>query len=161
MTICGITCSLPRFFPQPCPRYHRFAVTHPGNFTFDTCASMFSVVLQLYKRTDNLSESEPRMTLDYDGFHSNQTFDVPLHANDKEWTRVRTGLKRVHADHYPSTFVDWLNAPSRTAGYPSNWPVPTHDDAISPAANGCPTSIGANRTLQIDEVGEYFLETCQ
>ena len=24
----------PGHYPQPCPRYHRFKVTHPGNFTF-------------------------------------------------------------------------------------------------------------------------------
>ena len=50
----------PGFYPHACTRYHRFTVTHPGNFTFDTCASMFALGLQLYKRTDNVSESEPR-----------------------------------------------------------------------------------------------------
>ena len=50
----------PGHFIYPCTRYHRFTVTHPGNFTFDMCASMNAVGFQLYKRTDNLSESEPR-----------------------------------------------------------------------------------------------------
>ena len=50
----------PGFFPMTCTRYHRFTVTHPGNFTFDTCSSMLAMGFQLYKRTDNLSESEPR-----------------------------------------------------------------------------------------------------
>ena len=99
------------------------------------------------------------MTLAYDGFHSNQNFTVPLHDNDLEYTRVRTGLKRVHSDHFPAAFVDWNTVPSRLSGYPSDWPVPTHDDAIAPSVNGCPTSMGAHRTLQINEVGEYFLET--
>ena len=99
------------------------------------------------------------MTLAYDGFHSNQNFTVPLHDNDLEYTRVTTGLKRVHSDHFPAAFVDWNTVPSRLSGYPSDWPVPTHDDAPSPVINGCPTSMGAHRTLQIDDVGEYFLET--
>ena len=50
----------PGYFPIPCTRYHRFTVTHPGNFTFDTCASMNAMGIVLYKRTDNVSESEPR-----------------------------------------------------------------------------------------------------
>ena len=99
------------------------------------------------------------MTLAYDGFHSNQNFTVPLHDNDLEYTRITTGLKRVHADRMPAGFIDYMTVPSRLSGYPSNWPVPTYDDAIAPSVNGCPTSMGAHRTLQIDEVGEYFLET--
>ena len=77
----------------------------------------------------------------------------------KEYTRVRTGLKRVQKDICEPSFIDWLAAPSRLAGYPASFPVPTYDDAIAAATNGCPLSTGAHRTFQIDQVGEYFLET--
>ena len=33
----------PGFYPQRCPRYHRFSVTKPGNVTIDSCASMMNV----------------------------------------------------------------------------------------------------------------------
>ena len=52
----------PGFYPSKCPRYHRFKVTSPGNFSFDACASTSYMGLGLFKRTDNLTESEPRMT---------------------------------------------------------------------------------------------------
>ena len=44
-----------------------------------------SVSISLYKRTDNLSESEPRMTRDWDGFKSGQPYEVPLHDNNVQY----------------------------------------------------------------------------
>ena len=52
---------VPGFYPQNCPRYHRFTVKAPGNITFDSCASMMAVGIALYRRTANITESEPRM----------------------------------------------------------------------------------------------------
>ena len=49
----------PGYYAYKCPRYHRFTVTKPGNFTFDTCASAMNVAISIYKRTNNLTASEP------------------------------------------------------------------------------------------------------
>lgn len=57
----------PGYYPWKCPRYHRFSVTRRGNFTFDTCASVMPMALNLYKKA-NQSASEPRMTSARDGF---------------------------------------------------------------------------------------------
>ena len=56
------------------------------------------VGINMYKRTDNLSESAPRMTSDWDGFKRNQWFEVPLHENDQQYGTLRTGLINIQPD---------------------------------------------------------------
>lgn len=83
-----------------CPRYHRFKLTSPGNVTFDSCASMMTIGIRLFKRTDNLSKSDARMTSDWKGFKSGLMFDVPLHDSNRQYRTVRTGLYEVQQDLY-------------------------------------------------------------
>ena len=49
-------------------RYHRFRVTEPGNFTFDTCASIMDVGISIYRALGleeaNLTKSERMIRLD-------------------------------------------------------------------------------------------------
>ena len=142
------------YYPQRCPRYHRFEVKHAGLFTFDTCASMMNVGINIYKRTDDLTESEPRMTKNWT-IMGGQHFEVPLHANDEEYTKVTTGLVRVQPARMGKGFVDWLNG-FRDKAFP---PVVYPEHATMWAANGCPYSFGAHRTYNISQLGEYFLET--
>ena len=73
-------------YPQKCPRYHRFRVTKPGNFTLETCGSTASIGFNLYKQTgDNLTQSESRVMPLSEGGNtkSGQLFEVPLHDNNR------------------------------------------------------------------------------
>ena len=143
-------------YPWKCPRYHRFRVTHKGNFTFDTCSSMMPVGLSLYSRTANLSKSEPRMTSAWDGFKRDQLYQVPLYDDsDQQYGTVSTGLVKVQPDILNQGLVDWIN----------NFPLNTHGDPLRHpqqagynSINGCLMSQGAHRTYFLDE-GDYFLET--
>lgn len=56
---------IPGHFANRCPRYHRFRVTRPGNVTFDTCASMMTVGVEVFKRTNDSNASEPRIAADW------------------------------------------------------------------------------------------------
>ena len=49
----------------------------------------------MYRRTDNLSESEPRMASDWSGFQGGQNFSVPLHDNDQQCRSITTGLVKI------------------------------------------------------------------
>ena len=118
------------YHPERCPRYHRFKVISPGNFTFDTCSSSMFVGIQIYKRTDNLSQSEPRMTSDWDGFKHNQLFEVPLHDNDKQYATVSTGLIRVTSDVCGADLVEWMNS-----FHDKNDRI--HEEMHCPSMNGC------------------------
>ena len=142
------------YYPERCPRYHRFAVTRPGNFTFDTCSSMMATGIGLYKRT-NASGSAPRMTSDWDGFKSGQLFEVPLHENDLQYRTVTTGLVKVESDSVCPSVIDdaviIINDPDLPRFY-----LPDH--ANMNTVNGCPLSMSAHRTYHL-LAGEYFLET--
>ena len=84
-------------------------------FNQDTCASKMFTAANLYKRTDNLSKSAPRMTSDWEaGFRGGQPFDVPLHDNDKEYRTVTTGLVKVQPDRANKGLVDWINTNNDT-----------------------------------------------
>lgn len=67
----------------------------------DTCGSTAYMGLNIYKQTNNLSESEQRMTSGWDGFKDGQTFVVPLHDGNN----VTTGLVRVRS-HLASAVLD-------------------------------------------------------
>jgi serine/threonine protein kinase len=144
----------PGFYPISCPRFHRFKVIQPGNFTFDTCASMMDVGLSLYKRTDNLSESEPRMNITTGVFEEGKMFEVPLHDNNQQYCTVSTGLIRIQPDLYHSNFVDWMNEQSR---FDPHYPPMNLDSRDAYTKNGCPLSANTHRTYFIGEVGDYFL----
>ena len=63
----------------------------------DTCASESGMALRLYKRTDDLTESETRRTSD-GTFKDGQSFDVPLHDNNQPYRTISTGLIRIQTD---------------------------------------------------------------
>ena len=70
---------------------------------------MVDMGINLFKRTANLSESEPRMTSAWDGFKGGQLFDVPLHDKDREYRTVSTGLVRVRpAGIFGKGLTDWV-----------------------------------------------------
>ena len=121
---------------------------------------MMTTALSLYKRTDNLSESAPRIADGGNntwGFKGGVSYDVPLHDNNnQQWRTVATGLVPIKRDMNPPGFIAWLNAGGR---YRPAYPRLTYPDhAGTGASNGCPTSEGALRTYFI-EPGEYFLST--
>ena len=118
---------------------------------------MMAVGIALYKRTDNLTESEPRMTSTMKGFKAGQLFEVPLHNNDRQYATVLTGLIKVQPDRLGKPLVEWANGGGR---YIPDLPAVTYPDHAQWAAvNGCPLSQSVHRTYFIGSVGEYFLET--
>ena len=68
-----------------------------------------SIGINIYKQTDNLNESEPRMTSNWTGFKGGQIFEVPLHANNKQYRTISTGLVRIQPDQMGEGFVDHVN----------------------------------------------------
>ena len=121
---------------------------------------MMPTGLALYKRTANLSESEPRMTSAWDGFKRDQLFQVPLYDDsDQQYGTVSTGLVKVQPDILSQESVDWINSFARDSNEPGSFPplrYPHHTDYNT--INGCLLSQGAHRTYYLG-VGDYFLET--
>lgn len=78
---------------------------------------MMDVGINLFKQTDNLTESEPRMTSDWDGFKRNQSFEVPLHDNDQQYRTISTGLVQIQPDRFGQGFIDFIT-PSYVEGFP-------------------------------------------
>ena len=119
---------------------------------------MMETAVALYKRTGtaNLSQSEPRMTSEWDGFKGGQLFEVPLHDNNLQYDTVSTGLVKVQTDRFPEAFVNWTNS---FTNEDRNLPNFTYPGNSVPGGHGCPLSLGANRTYYLGEVGDYFLET--
>lgn len=150
------------FFSSRCPRYYRFKVTQPGNFTFDTCASMMEVGIGLLRQTVDLAHSAPRMNISTGRFEEGGAmFEVPLHDNNVQYRTISTGLVDVQTGTISPTMVDWLNAPSRAD---PNFPKLAHNNSMSKTmfhANGCPMSQSVHRTFYISDVGDYILETQQ
>ena len=118
----------------------------------DTCASTTGLGIQIYKRTNNLSESEPRLTNFSKGYMRGQNFSVPLHDNNRPYRTVATGLIKVQPDRCGPGIVKFLN----DGADPSLPKLPAN--VSCQAANGCMLSASANRTYYIG-VGDYFLET--
>ena len=121
-----------------------------------------ATAVQLYKRTNNLSESNPRMTsssqspntVQYDStsFKGGQNFSVPLHDNNKLYRYIETGLIKIQSDHCSEGVYHWVKDNSDKDLPPVKPGFDLH------GVNGCALSQGANRTYHL-EVGEYFLET--
>ena len=84
----------------------------------DTCASGSGQALRLYKRTDDLTESETRRTSD-GTFKDGQSFDVPLHANNQPYRTISTGLVRIQTD---TVGVGLANAMNRLGRYRPAFP---------------------------------------
>ena len=137
--------------------------------TQDSCASMMLMGFAIYKRTDNVSESEPHMTPDYwaspnftkhdprNSFKRGHLYEVPLHNNDREYATVSTGLVKIQQDRLNEGFANFYHDQNWDDDSlpPMSWP----DHINTVAVNGCPLSISAHRTYFIGEVGEYFLQT--
>ena len=70
---------------------------------------MMAVRISIFKQTDNLTESEPRMTSDWKGFQGGQLFEVPLHDNNQQYRNISTGLVRIQPDQAGEGFVNVLN----------------------------------------------------
>ena len=102
-------------------------------FAQDTCASEMTVGVALFKRTDNLSESEPRMAPDWSGFRGGQNFSVPLHDKDRQYRNVTTGLVKVQPDNLGRGFVSFMKSISDP-----NLPNVSYPDHASwEGFNGC------------------------
>ena len=84
----------------------------------DTCASASGQALRLYKRTDNLTESETRRTSD-GTFKDGQSFDVPLHDNNQPYRTISTGLIRIQTDVLG---IGFANAMGRLGRYQPAFP---------------------------------------
>lgn len=95
-------------------------------------------MLALYKRTDNLNESEPRMAPDRKSFRRGQNFSVPLHNKDQQYRTVTTGLVKVQPDNVGPGLAAYYKALS-DPDLP-NVSYPDHSDW--PGYNGCPLRRG-------------------
>jgi len=113
---------------------------------------MMSVGLHLFKRTDNRSKSEERMTDDW-SFKGGQMFEVPLHDNDKEYRTFTTGLVREQPDSFGEGIFKWMEQ-----WYDPNFPAMPFPNREGLTNNGCSLSMSAKRTYYL-ETGEYVLET--
>ena len=83
---------------------------------------MMDVGINIFKQTDNLAESEPRMTSDWKGFQGGQLFEVPLHDNNQQYRNISTGLVRVQEDRMSQGFVNWTKPFIDTAFPPMSYP---------------------------------------
>ena len=126
----------------------------------DACASSMTTGLNIYKRTDNLSESQPRMTSDWPRTWDQWQrlpFEVPLHDNDKQYGTFTTGLIKVQGDIVNERHTDWLIRLSSP-----DFPEYLYADPASHTSgsvNGCSLSLSANRSYYIGEIGDYVLQT--
>jgi len=83
---------------------------------------MMQVGINLFKQTDNLTESEPRMTSDWKGFQGGQLFEVPLHDANKHYKTVTTGLIRVQPEPSAKGAVAFIQTVSDPALPPVSYP---------------------------------------
>merc|ERR1719272_2577919 len=119
---------------------------------------MFSVGVALYKRTADLTESEPRMTSKPPWTLTDRLpYEVPLYSNNQfpAYRTISTGLVMVQPDRMSEQLVDFVNG----NGLSQAWFPPFVYPGYYTAANGCPLSSSVHRTYYIGEVGEYFLES--
>ena len=114
----------------------------------------------LYRRTNNLNESEPLMTRSswdaegqWTGFKRGQPFHIPVHDNNIQCDTIESGLVKVQPDHCGKGLSAMM-----MSNQDLNFP-PTTADASLHGINGCQLSAGAHRTFYINETGDYFLET--
>ena len=113
---------------------------------------MMSVGIYIYKQTDNLAESEPRMTSDWKGFQGGQLFEVPLHDNDQQYRTIPTGLVRVQEDRMSQGFVNWIK-PSADPAFP---PISYPENASYVAINGCPLSFSDTAPTTLEKLANTF-----
>ena len=102
---------------------------------------MMSVGINIFKQTDNIAESEPRMTSDWKGFEGGQLFEVPLHDNNQQYRNISTGLVKIQPDQMGQGFVDFLATYNDPAFLPMAYP----DNSTSVAINGCPLAFGVRK----------------
>ena len=106
---------------------------------------MMSVGINIFKQTDNIAESEPRMTSDWKGFEGGQLFEVPLHDNNQQYRTISTGLVKIQPDQIGQSSIDLLT-PINDPAFP---PMTLPGKAWNVALNGCPLAFGV-RTNQIN-----------
>ena len=102
---------------------------------------MMSVGINLYKQTDNIAESEPRMTSDWKGFEGGQLFEVPLHDNNQQYRNISTGLVKIQPDQMGQGFIDFLT-PIKDPAFP---PMTYPGNSTYVAINGCPLALGVRK----------------
>ena len=102
---------------------------------------MFGVGISIFKQTDNLAESEPRMTSDWKGFEGGQLFEVPLHDNNQQYRNISTGLVKIQPDRFGQAYVDFLTPYYDPAFPPLSYPGNSSSNAI----NGCPLALGVRK----------------
>ena len=102
---------------------------------------MMSVGINIYKQTDNIAESEPRMTSDWKGFEGGQLFEVPLHDNNQQYRNISTGLVKIQPSGVGQGFVDFLT-PFNDPAFP---PMSLPGNASVAAVNGCPMALGVRK----------------
>ena len=102
---------------------------------------MMSVGINIYKQTDNIAESEPRMTSDWKGFEGGQLFEVPLHDNNQQYRTISTGLVKIQPDQMGQGFIDFLT-PIKDPAFP---PMALPDNSSHVAINGCPLALGVRK----------------
>ena len=103
---------------------------------------MMSVGINIYKQTDNIAESAPRMTSDWKGFEGGQLFEVPLHDNNQQYRNISTGLVKIQPSRVGGQgFLDFL-APFND---PAFAPMTLPNNASAWAINGCPMALGVRK----------------
>ena len=102
---------------------------------------MMSVGINLFKQTDNIAESEPRMTSDWKGFEGGQLFEVPLHDNNQQYRNISTGLVKIQPSGFGQGLIDFI-APFHDPSFP---PMTRPGNASYAAINGCPLALGVRK----------------
>lgn len=149
----------PGNFMSNCPRYHRFKVTKPGNFTFDSCSSAMTQGISIMRQTGiNISNSEPSMNITTGRFNGRGgLYEVPLHDNNIQYRTFSTGLIDIEPDLLGPGMERWLNAPGRPNPFYPRVGQSTKTGGIY-FINGCPLSASVRRTIFL-EVGDYIIES--
>ena len=102
---------------------------------------MMSVGINIFKQTDNIAESEPRMTSDWKGFEGGQLFEVPLHDNNQQYRNISTGLVKIQPDRFGQDAVDFFTPHFDPAFPPMSFP----SNSSYAAFNGCPLALGVRK----------------
>ena len=102
---------------------------------------MMSVGISIFKQTENIAESEPRMTSDWKGFEGGHLFEVPLHDNNQQYRNISTGLVKIQPSEVPQSFLDFL-APYNDPAFP---PMTKPGNASYVAINGCPLAFSVRK----------------
>ena len=100
------------------------------------------VGIALYKRTSDLTVSEPGINANGTYTKGGRLYEVPLHNNDQQYGTVQSGLIMIQQDQYSNKTVNYFNQPARVV--PNMPPMVFPGKAKLMTKNGCPLSMSTS-----------------